>query len=200
MDNKERTGTLTEGEFNDLYENFRDMYINIANSYVHELCSAEDIVNESFIRLWKKREEIQTGNYESYMFKVVTNRCLDHLKSLKAREKSLERLQNREMEMLDFEITSLEGSDPAEVFRSEVVGLLSKSVERMPDRTSRIFIASRYEGLSYEMIARKFGIPVRKVTAEIQAALRFLRTDLHDYLPLALVTLLLQVVLDERLW
>ena len=200
MKDNGHTGALTEKEFNDLYENFRDMYINIANSYVHELCSAEDIVNESFIRLWKKRDEVQTGNYESYMFKIVTNRCLDYLKSLKAREKNLEQMQDQGMSLLDFEINSLEGCSPDEVFRNEVLELLNKSVERMPEMTGKIFIESRYNGLTYEKIANKFSIPVRKVTAEIQAALRFLRTDLKDYLPMALVTLILQTVLDERFW
>ena len=196
MDYKEHTGPLTERDFNRFYENFRNMYVNIAYSYVHDLCPAEDIVNESFIRLWQKRDEVRTGNYESYMFKIVMNRCLDWLKSHKARTRSLEQMQDQGMALLDFEIASLESCNPAEVFRSEVWGLLNKSVERMPESTGKIFIASRYEGLTYEKIAAKFGIPVRKVTAEIQAALRFLRPDLHDYLPMTLITLVLQAALS----
>ena len=186
------TGILSEAEFNDLYENFRAMYVNIAASYVHDLSTAEDIVNESFVRLWNKREEVLSGNYESYMFKIVTNRCLDCLKNQKIKEKNLEHIQEGGMALLDFEINSLEGCNPTELFRTEVLELLNKSLERMPKSTGQIFLASRGEGLTYEEIAAKFGIPVRKVTAEIQAALKFLRADLRDYLPLALVTLLIQ--------
>lgn len=197
---KQNDKLLSEKEFNEFYENFRDMYVNIANSYVHQLSSAEDIVNESFLRLWGKRAEVETGNYESYMFKIVTNRCLNHLKGLKARERNLEQMQDDGMALLDFEIASLESCNPSEVFRTEVLDLIRKSVERMPRLTGKIFTASRYEGLTYEKIALRYGVSVRKVTAEIQAALRFLRDDLRDYLPMTLVTLVLKVVLDERVW
>ena len=197
---KENKMLLREKEFNEFYGNYRGMYVNIANSYVHQLSSAEDIVNESFLKLWGKRAEVETGNYESYMFKIVTNRCLNHLKSLKARERNLEQMQDDGMAMLDFEIASLESCDPSEVFRAEVLDLIRKSVERMPRLTGKIFMASRYEGLTYEKIALKYGVSVRKVTAEIQSALRFLRNDLRDYLPMALVTLALKIALDERIW
>lgn len=200
MNNDKFQKILTEVEFNELYEDYRDMYINIANSYVHQTCIAEDIVNESFIKLWEKREDIRTDNYESYMFKVVTNRCLDYMKSLKARERNLEQMQDKRMALLDFEISSLEKCNPTELFKSEVVNLLRKSVGRMPDTTGKIFIANRFEGLTYEKIAQKYGITVRKVTSEIQAALSFLRNDLKDYLPVALVGIILKVITDDRLW
>ncbi len=187
MADKEHTGILTEEEFNALYENFSAMYINIACSYVHDLSTAEDIVNESFIRLWNKRGEVQSRNYESYMFSIVTNRCLDHLKSLKVKEKNLEEIQNSSMALLDFEINSLEGCNPTNLFKSEIMELLSRSLDKMPGNAGAIFLANRNEGLTYEEIAARFGIPVRKVTAEIQTALKFLRADLKDYLPLALV-------------
>lgn len=200
MDSEKYQKTLTENEFNDLYENYRDMYITIANSYIHQLNISEDIVNESFIKLWEKREDIRTGNYESYMFKVVTNRCLDYMKLQKAKERNLEQMQDQSKALIDFEIASLEKCNPTELFKSEMLNLLRKSVGRMPEITRKVFIASRYEGLTYEKIAEKFGITVRKVTSEIQAALNFLRTDLHDYLPLVLVGLVLRFVLDDRFW
>lgn len=200
MDSEKYQKTLTENEFNDLYENYRDMYVNIANSYIHQFSTAEDIVNESFVKLWEKREEIRTGNYESYMFRVVTNRCLDYMKLQKAKERNLEQMQDQGKALIDFEISSLEHYNPSELFKSEVLNLLRKSVGRMPDSTRKIFIASRYEGLTYEKIAEKFGITVRKVTAEIQAALSFLRNDLRDYLPVTLLGLVLKFVLDDRFW
>ncbi len=176
------------------------MYINIANSYIHSLCTAEDIVNESFVKLWEKREDIRTGNHEAYMFRVVTNRCLDYMKSQKAKDRNLEEMQDQSKALIDFEISSLERCNPTELFKTEVLNLLRKSVGRMPESTRKIFIASRYEGLTYEKIAEKFGITVRKVTSEIQAALSFLRNDLRDYLPITLLGLVLKFVLDDRFW
>lgn len=60
---------LTEEEFGRIFSRCRQMFVKIANSYVHDDSAAEDIVNECFIRMWEKRGELKTENYESYAFK-----------------------------------------------------------------------------------------------------------------------------------
>ncbi|MDE5890971.1 MAG: hypothetical protein K2H10_08160, partial [Bacteroidales bacterium] len=76
---------LTEDEFSELFRDSRSLFIKIANSYVHDHSVAEDITNDSFIRLWEKREDIYTDNYQSYAFKIIINKCLDYLKSQQVR-------------------------------------------------------------------------------------------------------------------
>ena len=72
--------TITEEEFGELFRSSRELFIKIANSYVHDYSVAEDITNDSFIRLWEKREDVRTDNYQSYAFKIIINKCLDYLK------------------------------------------------------------------------------------------------------------------------
>lgn len=57
---------LGDKEFENLYKQCRPMFVSIANSYVHQYHVAEDIVNDSFIRLWEKRAETQTANWSSF--------------------------------------------------------------------------------------------------------------------------------------
>uniref|UniRef100_UPI004029EC0E RNA polymerase sigma factor n=1 Tax=Candidatus Cryptobacteroides bacterium TaxID=3085639 RepID=UPI004029EC0E len=70
---------LTEEEFGRIFSRCRQMFVKIANSYVHDDSAAEDIVNECFIRMWEKRDELKTENYESYAFKSIVHRCLAHI-------------------------------------------------------------------------------------------------------------------------
>lgn len=65
----------------------------------------------------------------------------------------------------------------------------------MPKETRDIFMSSRFEDLTYNEIAEKYGISPRKVKREIQNALEILRTSLKDYLPLVLLMYMM-----HRLW
>ena len=57
----------------------------------------------------------------------------------------------------------------------------------MPERTRKIFLASRFNGKTYSEIADYFGVTERIVKRDIQATLKDLRTALKDYLPVFLL-------------
>lgn len=182
---------LGDKEFENLYKQCRPMFVSIANSYVHQYHVAEDIVNDSFIRLWEKRAETQTANWSSFLYKIVVNRCLDWLKAESVRHKANADISGIRERMLQFEIASLASGDPNRLFSSEVEKIFRKCLLEMPEMTRKVFMASRFEDLTYKEIAQKLGIPVRHVTAEIQEALRLLRKSLKDYLPGMIVLILL---------
>lgn len=57
----------------------------------------------------------------------------------------------------------------------------------MPEQCRRAFELSRFEELSYKEIADRLGIATKTVENQIGKALRILRTELSDYLPLLLL-------------
>ncbi len=63
---------------------FREHYpalVNFGMGYVHDRDTSEEIVQEVFLNLWQKREEISPeGNIRSYLFTSVRNRCLNYLR------------------------------------------------------------------------------------------------------------------------
>lgn len=166
------------------------MFIRIADSYVHDRHAAEDITDDSFIKLWEKRDEIVTGNWESYAFRSVINRCLDHMKSKTVQTSVQQDMHETGNRMQMYEINSLKSCDPDRLFASELESLFWECVDKMPEITRKIFIASRFENSTYNEIADRFGIPVRQVTSHIQYALKLLRIDLQDYLVLILILMM----------
>lgn len=86
-------------------------------------------------------------------------------------------------------IQALDVCDPNLLFADEVRDIIRGKMEQMPPRMREVFIASRFEGKTYQEIASQMGIPVRSVTAEIQKALDILRGALKDYAP-GLITML----------
>lgn len=183
---------LTEEEFGRIFSRCRMMFVKIANSYIHDDSAAEDIVNECFIRMWEKRRDLKTENYEAYAFKSIINRCLDHLKVENNRtriQKNIHEVSNR---MQSYEINSLKSLYPEGLFAEEIDSIVEKCLKRMPEVTRKVFLASRVDEKTYGEISEIYGIPIRQVTSHIQFALRALRNSLRDYLPIFVAMLMLQ--------
>lgn len=182
---------LTEEEFGRIFSRCRQMFVKIANSYVHDDSAAEDIVNECFIRMWEKRGELKTENYESYAFKSIVHRCLDHLKVENNRTRIQKNIYEASNRMQAYEINSLESLNPERLFADELNSIVNSCLKRMPEVTRKIFLASRIDEKTYGEISEIYGIPVRQVTSHIQFALKALRNSLRDYLPLILAIIFL---------
>lgn len=190
---------LTEEEFGRIFSRCRQMFVKIANSYVHDDSAAEDIVNECFIRMWERREELKTENYESYAFKSIINRCLDHLKVENNRTRIQKNIYEASNRKQTYEINSLESLNPERLFADEINTLVEHCLKRMPEVTRKVFLASRIDEKTYGEISEIYGIPVRQVTSHIQFALKALRNSLKDYLPIILAFVMLHATsLDSK--
>lgn len=127
--------------------------------------------------------------------KSVKNRCLNYLRDnakMMHSEGSIDPEVNLRIKSMLSEISVLESSDMGEIFSSEVEGIFRKFLADMSELSRNIFISSRFEDLTYEEIAAKYGVSPRKVKREIQKSLEILRVSLKDYLPLILALAILQ--------
>lgn len=157
------------------------------------MVAAEDIVCDSFVKMWEKRWELETDNFEAYAFKTVINRCLDYLKVTQSRLRIQQEIHSTGNRMQMYEINSLKSLNPDKLFADEVIGLVKECVRRMPDETRKVFIASRIDLKTYTEISEETGLSVRQITTHMQKALKALREQLKDYIPfIAVILLLLQ--------
>ena len=146
---------------------------------------AEDIVQGLFVALWVKCEQIQiTTSLKNYLFTSVKNRSLDYLKREQRKSQQLKHLA--EQQELPENLSSLWFAE------AELQAIVEKSLEKLPPRCREIFELSRVEGLKNQEIADKLGLSKRTVELQVSNALKQLRTDLKDYLPLFLLMYLLR--------
>lgn len=145
---------------------------------------AEDIVQELFVTLWLKCEQIQiTSSLKNYLFTSVKNRSLDYLKREQRKTQKLNHF-TKETELPE-NLSSLWFAE------AELQAVVEKSLEKLPPRCREIFELSRFEGLKNQEIADNLGLSKRTVELQVSNALKQLRIDLKDYLPLLLLTYLL---------
>ena len=175
---------MTDVQFRHLYEEYCHRLVAIARLYVREMASAEDIVADSFVRLYRAAPSLPEGvRLEAYLLTIVKNQCLNYLKSQKNHQRIECEMGDRKDRMVEASIRTLSSLDPEQLFASEVQHLVSEAVDMMPELTRRVFLESRYSGKSYQEIAEELGIPHRRVHTEMHNALSLLRLTLKDYLP-----------------
>ena len=181
---------MTTAEFGRLFATWRARFEAIACRYVRSAAVAEDLVSDSFMSFWENRGRIPAdANLQAYILIIVRNKCLDWLRAQSLHAKIEQEVYELRRRVLAADIRSLQAFNPEEIFSAEVAAIGRQSLARLPELTREVFVARRFEELSYKEIAEKYGITVRRVEFELEKAVKQLRVALKDYLPVLLMLL-----------
>ena len=171
----EETGPFTlntRREFELLFRNYYSELCSYANTWLKDTDAAEDVVQEVMFRIWVNRASLViTTSVKSYLYRAVRNSSMNVLKHVNIRE------QYKEQRTVD----QTEEIDTLEI--SELQQKIRHAIDLLPIERKKVFIMSRYEGLTYNQIADILGISVKTVENQMGKALKFLREELSDYLP-----------------
>ena len=175
-------------------ENFDSIYINnfsrlflFAKEYVLFDEEAENIVQDIFLMLWEKREALRVDvSLTAYLFTLVKNKCIDFLRHQMVEQMYSENVKHEYNEELNVKLFALESFDHNFSSEEDIETLLRNAIDKLPERCRLIFIKSRIEGKKYKEIAEELNLSVNTVEGQISIALKKLREELKDYLPLLL--------------
>lgn len=154
-----------------------------AESMIYNRVIVEDIVQELFVTLWVKSEQLVIeGPIKNYLFSSVKNRCLDYLKHQKVKSQTIVKLMAK---------VPLNDETPENwIVQSELEEKIEECLQNLPSRCQQIFRLSRFKGLKNQEIAIQLGISKRTVELQISNALKILRKDLQPYLKVLLLPFL----------
>ena len=175
-------------------ENFDSIYVNnfsrlflFAKEYVLFDEEAENIVQDIFLMLWEKREALRVDvSLTAYLFTLVKNKCIDFLRHQMVEQMYSENVKHEYNEELNVKLFALESFDHNFSSEEDIETLLRNAIDKLPERCRLIFIKSRIEGKKYKEIAEELNLSVNTVEGQISIALKKLREELKDYLPLLL--------------
>lgn len=188
IDEREFLQSLRQGVSSSYVFLFNRYYSGLVVYAKHLLGSetnAEDIVHDVFTSLWEKRETLDvTLSIKSYLFASVRNRCLNHIIHL--------RVHN------EYQETILRKGDVAGMLtwdhyvEAELSEMIEKAINKLPPQCKKIFLMSRFEEKTAQQIANELVISPRTVEKHMEKALRLLRLELQDYLPISLLLWLIR--------
>ncbi len=134
---------------------------------------ADEILQELFVKVWEKREqiEIQTS-FEGYLHRVAQRMAVDYFRSLQARSRMHAIMEGQ----------AGQASESAEDARiaSETRFLFEQAIARLPEQRRRAFVLCKIEGKSHREAAEIMGISPNTVHNHLVHAVNNLRAYLGD--------------------
>jgi RNA polymerase sigma-70 factor (family 1) len=172
----EIAGRIREGDKGQFESLFRSSYVSLvkyAGTLVKDHDTAEEIVQDLFVRIWQEKEKIKIeSSLNGYLFRSVHNRCLHYIEHRKVVERHAEEMSFSQPDKTE---------DPSEILHyKDLQARIAWILERLPERCGRIFCMSRFEGLKYCEIAEKLSVSVKTVEASMGRALKEFRKELTE--------------------
>lgn len=175
---------LREGEkiaFEEIYNDFFGVMHHLSVQYLHDQKVSEEIVQDTFMKLWEIRETLnEQFNIRNFLYTITKNNCLNYLRNQKI---ALKHQQNIQYLEIQFNFEALERLGNYMEFE-ELREKIDNVIAALPDDLRETFLLSRYEELHYKEIADKQSISIKTVEARVSRALRILRFELKDYVTL----------------
>jgi RNA polymerase sigma-70 factor (family 1) len=175
------TGLHTGDEvvFETVFKDYYERLCNYANSMIYDMDEAEEMVQNTYLTLWEKRENIDIHtSVKSYLYKAVYNNCMNWMKHYKVRLEHSEDSKYQTESFVD---------DPSQQLLSEELERqINIAINDMPNQCRTVFKLSRFENLTYSEIAEQLNLSVKTVENHMAKALKLLREKLKDYLPFLL--------------
>ncbi len=121
---------------------------------------AEDIVQETLIKVWDRRESwTDIDNIEAFCFTICRNKALDYVRSVSSRNESLDVAQNERPD------TSYTPSQRTVV--SDQMAMVRHIVDSLPEKQKSCIQLRDFEGMSYKEIARLLDMTEEQVKINI---------------------------------
>lgn len=132
---------------------------------------AEDVVMESFYKLWQRRSLIQKpASIKSYLYIIVRNACLEVLRRQKKSQ-----LEQNELAYLADEV---EEPVQREIVYAEMMHSIYTAIQNLPPQCSKVFRMLYQEGKGYQQIADEMQLSISTVRNQKARALLLLKQKL----------------------
>ena len=172
---KNLVNSIRDGNQQAFEEMFFEYYAPLcrfSKGYVGTVESARDVVQDVFIKIWSKRENLYIHtSVKAYLFQAVRNHSLNELEK-RNRYQAFEEEYFRETDAI-----MISDADENSKKLTKIIWCI---VEEMPEKRKAVFTLYREHGLSYKEIASILGITRKTVENQMGRALNFIRERLEE--------------------
>ncbi|RZJ88383.1 MAG: RNA polymerase sigma-70 factor [Chryseobacterium sp.] len=167
-------------------QNFDQVYLDnfpVLHRYAYTLIGdseiAEEMVHQVFLKILERKVPVDVHtSLKAYLLRCVNNECLNYIKHQKVKQK----YQSHATINMGNQVQT--PSDNLAYKELEIH--IKRAINDLPEQCRTIFQLSRFEELKYAEIASQLGLSVKTVESQMSKALKRLRLELADYLPLIL--------------
>ncbi len=150
---------MTVAEFNVCVDDYADCIYRFVKKNLRDAHRAEDIVQDTFAKMWKRHEKVTFGKAKSYLYTAAYHTMLDVIKK--------EKRMSVEEEIISESQTFNQYSDISEI--------LNMAMKNLPESQRTSIMLRDYEGYSYKEIEEITGLKESQVKVYIYRARKFLK-------------------------
>lgn len=173
--------------YTQLFNYYSPQVFDAALLYVKDEQAAREIVQETFLKIWLKKEEMSgVKSFRDYLFILTRNRVYDGFKKQLVR-----------MKAMDYHLQHLpESRNDTDhlLLQKEYADIVNKAVEQLPPERKKVYLA-KSAGWSNEEISNQLNISINTVKKQISLATNsvraFVKARIQNDIPLTILLLLL---------
>ena len=164
------THTFNKNDLKRLY----DEYFESLRGFLYYKCGdidiANDLVQETFIKIWNKRDDIQMETVKSLLYTVANNLLMNHFNH--------EKVVREHQKSATIEISSNSTSPQFQMEEAEFESKLNHAIESLPPDCREVFLMNRIDKLKYAEIAERLDLSVKAIEKRMSKTLSLLRESL----------------------
>jgi RNA polymerase sigma-70 factor (family 1) len=158
----------SEPAFSELFKRFEQKIYLYALKFTHNKLTAEEMVQDVFVKLWEYRENIDLAlPFSALLFKITKNNVLNHLRG---ESRQLAARKSGEAPM-----GAVRNIIEDKIIFDEYIQIADRAISLLPPQRRSIFKMSRYEGKTYDEIAAALGISKDTVRVQMVKSLKTIR-------------------------
>ena len=162
--------------FRKLVERHQRFVYSVAHRFTNNGSEAEDIAQEVFLKLWKNLKNYkQDIKLTTWLYKIITNHCLDYLKSRSRKQQ----MNNVEMKM-SIQIAD-EINHEQQIEDRELLQIVTALAKRLTFKQQAVFVLRDLEGLAVEEIGDILDMSASNLKSNLYHARQKIREDLTLY-------------------
>jgi len=171
--------------FAELVERNRDRVFGLVFRYLRDATEAEDLAQEVFLRVFRAREGYTPeAKFTTWLFRIATNQSLNALRDRAVRRR-VRRLEATDEDAAS-PIDQVPDPDPEtaeeRLAKAELASEVRAAVDALPESQRTAVLLNKYEGLSYEEIARTMELSVPAVKSLLTRARNGVKERLSPFL------------------
>jgi len=159
-----------------VYKQIFDLYAHDLRNFLlykfKDLETAEDIVQECFIKLWENCRKVPVEKAKSYLFTIGNNMFLNIKKHEQVVRKHKQTTLTGDKNIISPEFIMIE---------EEYARKLQALIDSLPEKQKRVFVMSRIEKKKYKEIAEELKVSIKTVEKRMSLALVYLRKNLEYF-------------------
>ena len=161
--------------FDILFMRYYPLLCAYAKQFV-DFDDGQEIVQDVMVWFWENScMQVIESSPKNYLFRAVKNRCLTLINRNELKQRVVSSMYENQQSYYE---------DPDFYVVEELTRNIENALSRLPETYREAFEMNRFQSMTYNEIAEKLNVSPKTVDYRIQQALKLLRVELKDYLPL----------------